>query len=108
MPEDLSPDAFELLARLADRYYVDGQTQVEIAREFALSRPKVQRLLEQARLTHVVEIRIEAPPWLNLDLEAQLREAFRLSDAIVSPDGPAVTAGSGGEERSAIPRAPPR
>ena len=69
----------------ADRYYVDGQTQVEIAREFALSRPKVQRLLEQARSTHVVEIRIEAPPWLNLDLEAQLRDAFRLSDAIVSP-----------------------
>ena len=85
MPDDLSADTFELLARLADRYYVDGRTQVEIAREFALSRPKVQRLLEQARLTHVVEIRVEAPPWLHLDLEAQLREAFRLSDVIVSP-----------------------
>lgn len=85
MPEDLNSDEFELLARLAHRYYVDGRTQEEIGREFALSRPKVQRLLERARWTGVVDIRIEAPPWLNLDLEAQLREAFRLSDVIVSP-----------------------
>ena len=48
-PEDLSHDEFELLARIAHRYYVDGRTQEEIAREFGLSRPKVQRLLERAR-----------------------------------------------------------
>lgn len=85
MPDDLRQDEFELLARIAHRYYADGRTQEEVAREFGLSRPKVQRLLERARWTGVVDIHIEAPPWLHLDLEARLREAFRLTDAIVSP-----------------------
>jgi DNA-binding transcriptional regulator LsrR (DeoR family) len=84
-PHDLSPEDFERLARIAHRYYVDGRTQEEIGREFGLSRPKVQRLLEQARWSAVVEIRIATPPWLNLDLEARLREEFRLADAIVAP-----------------------
>ena len=84
-PEDLSSEDFERLARIAHRYYVDGRTQEEIGREFGLSRPKVQRLLERARWSGVVDIRIAAPPWLNLDLETRLREEFRLADAIVAP-----------------------
>lgn len=85
MPDDLDPVDFELLARIAHRYYVDGRTQEEIGREYGLSRPKVQRLLERARWSGVVDIHIEAPPWLQLDLEGQLREAFNLADAIVAP-----------------------
>ena len=49
MAEELSWDDHELLARIAHRSYVDGRTQEEIAHEFGLSRPKVQRLLERAR-----------------------------------------------------------
>jgi len=84
-PEDLSSEDFERLARIAHRYYADGRTQEEIAREFSLSRPKVQRLLERARWSGVVDIRIATPPWLNLDLESRLRAEFRLADAIVAP-----------------------
>jgi DNA-binding transcriptional regulator LsrR (DeoR family) len=84
-PEDLSAEDFERLARIAHRYYVDERTQEEIAREFSLSRPKVQRLLERARWSGVVDIRIATPPWLNLELETRLRETFRLADAIVAP-----------------------
>jgi DNA-binding transcriptional regulator LsrR (DeoR family) len=84
-PQDLSSEDFEQLARIAHRYYVDGRTQEEIGREFGLSRPKIQRLLERARWSGVVDIRIAAPPWLNLDLETRLREGFRLADAIVAP-----------------------
>ena len=74
-----------LLARIAHRYYMDGQTQEEIAREFALSRPRVQRLLARARREGVVEIRIKVPADLNLQLEQALRSTFGLTDAIVSP-----------------------
>lgn len=88
MPDALSPSEYELLSRLAHRYYVDGRTQVEIAGEFGLSRPKAQRLLERARATGVVDIRIVAPPWLNLDLETQVRRAFRLTDVIISQARP--------------------
>lgn len=85
MPEELDWDEHELLARIAHRSYVDGRTQEEIGEELGLSRPKVQRLLERARTSGVVEFHIEAPPGLNLDLEARLKAAFELTDAIVGP-----------------------
>lgn len=85
MTEDLRQDNYELLARIAHRYYMDDRTQEEIAREFALSRPKVQRLLDQARKAGIVDIRIQAPSWLHLELEDALRDGFGLTDAIVSP-----------------------
>jgi DNA-binding transcriptional regulator LsrR (DeoR family) len=86
--EDLRPDEYEQLARIARRYYIDEQTQDTIAREFGLSRPKVQRLLRRARTSGVVDIQIQAPPWLDLQLEGELRAAFHLGDAIVSPSRP--------------------
>lgn len=85
MTEQLDRDEFELLARIAHRYHVDGLTQEAIARERGLSRPAVQRLLERARTRGVVDIHVEAPPWLHLDLEAQLTRTFGLDAAVVSP-----------------------
>jgi DNA-binding transcriptional regulator LsrR (DeoR family) len=88
VPEELTWDDRELLARIAHRSYIDGRTQEEIAGEFGLSRPKVQRLLERARQVGVVDIHIEAPPGLNLGLERRLIETFQLADAIVAPSRP--------------------
>lgn len=78
----------ELLARIAYRFYMADRTQEELARDFHMSRSKVQRLLKRARQTGIVDTRIIAPPGLNLALESRLRAAFRLEDAIVTPDQP--------------------
>ncbi len=88
MVGELSREEHELLARIAHRSYVDRRTQAEIAAEFGLSRPKVQRLLDRARSTGVVEIHIEVPKGLDLDLEARLVATFGLSQAIVAPGSP--------------------
>lgn len=96
LPDELSWDEHELLARIAHRWYLDGRTQGAIAEEFGLSRPKVQRLLERARSAGVVEIHVEPPPGIALDLEGLLLEAFPLTEAIVSShrgDPDAVRAG---------------
>ena len=101
MPEDLTWDEHELLARLARRSYLDGRTQSEIATEFGLSRPKVQRLLDRARSTGVVDIHIQGPLGLDLDLEAKLVATFGLTDAIVSPAHLADDSQRGAVARSA-------
>ena len=96
MPDELSWDEHELLARIAHRWYLDGRTQGAIADEFGLSRPKVQRLLERARSTGVVEIHVEPPLGVDLDLEGLLLESFALGEAIVSsrrPDAESQRAG---------------
>jgi DNA-binding transcriptional regulator LsrR (DeoR family) len=96
---DLDRDEHELLARLARRWYVDRRTQSEIAAEFGLSRPKVQRLLDRARATGVVEVHIEVPLGLDLDLEQRFVEAFGLRAAIVSP-----SVSDADEQRSLVAR----
>ena len=109
-PDDLGPDDYELLARLASGYYDDGLTQAGLAREFGLSRQKVQRMLDRARETGVVEIRISAPPWLQLDLERRVRDRFGLTEAIVAAGPPRSRrpARGGRARRGPLPRAPPR
>ncbi|MEO8511489.1 MAG: sugar-binding transcriptional regulator [Chloroflexota bacterium] len=99
MPEELSRDEHELLARIARRSYFDGRTQGEIAGEFGLSRPKVQRLLERARSTGVVDIHIEAPPGVDIGLEGRLVELFGLERALISGRG-----GEAGSPRAAVAR----
>jgi DNA-binding transcriptional regulator LsrR (DeoR family) len=84
VPDELTWDEHELLARIAHRWYVDGRTQDAIGRELGLSRPKVQRLLERARATGVVEIHVEPPVGIALDLEGGLLRTFALTDAVVS------------------------
>jgi DNA-binding transcriptional regulator LsrR (DeoR family) len=81
---DLTWDEHELLARVAHRWYIDGRTQDEIARDFGLSRPKVQRLLERARAAGVVEIHVQPPMGVAVELEGQLLRTFGLRDASVS------------------------
>ncbi len=86
--DDLDRDEFEILARLAIGYYEHGLTQETLARQFGLSRPKVQRLLDRARVMGVVDIRISTPPWLHVDLENAVREAYGLVEVIVAPARP--------------------
>jgi DNA-binding transcriptional regulator LsrR (DeoR family) len=78
----------ELLVRVAYRYFIDGHAQAEIGRELGLSRPKVQRLLDRARETGVVEIRIVGAFAAAAALEARLHDTFRLTDAIVTQADP--------------------
>ena len=41
-------------------------------------------MLDRARTTGVVDIRIAAPPWVQLDLERRVRERFGLTEVIVA------------------------
>lgn len=76
------------LTELAKFYYVDGQTQEELAHRFAISRIKVGRLLKRAVKEGVVEIRVRLrhPPEETEALECELIERFGIKRAIISVD----------------------
>ena len=76
---------FELLARIASKYYLDEMTQGGIAAEFHLTRQKVQRLLHEARELRIVEIHVYAAPELHLELEKKLKGTFGLQQVLVAP-----------------------
>ena len=60
----------ELLAEIASMYYEQDLIQSEIARQVGLSRPKVSRLLKEARDLGVVKIVIDYPWRTDQDLES--------------------------------------
>lgn len=74
----------DALAEMADLYYNQQLTQIEIARRFDTTRFKVAKLLQDARDEQVVEIRVNFSNERNAALERELMEAFPLRCAIVA------------------------
>jgi DNA-binding transcriptional regulator LsrR (DeoR family) len=78
------PAQLVLTASVARRYYLDGRSKIEIAEEFALSRFKVARLLEDARASGLVRIEIGHPGVVDVELSGRLMETLGLRHCVVT------------------------
>jgi DNA-binding transcriptional regulator LsrR (DeoR family) len=74
----------QMMLQAARFYYEDGLTQQQVADELGVSRPKVSRLLTQARAEGVVRIAIVDPFTTFEEIEARLVETFGLRQAVVA------------------------
>jgi DNA-binding transcriptional regulator LsrR (DeoR family) len=72
--------------RIAWMYYVEGLTQNEIADHLGIGRVTVVRNINEAIKRHEVKIRIEGQIAECVEIEAQLKAAFNLKDAVVVPE----------------------
>jgi DNA-binding transcriptional regulator LsrR (DeoR family) len=73
----------EILLDLATRFYIAGQSQVEIARALGLDASTVSRYLKRARDEGIVRVEIHRPRSLHGDLALELATAFGLKKAVV-------------------------
>ncbi len=77
----------DTLTRAAWWYYVDGWTQEAIAERMHVSRATVVRMLQRARQTGIVEIRVHGDRLADIRRESELASRFGLQEAIVvAPD----------------------
>jgi len=76
----------ELMTRVASQYYLEGMTQEAVARSLRLSRPKVGRLLDRARIAGIVEITVHVHPDIGLQVEAALVSEFGLDQVLLVND----------------------
>jgi DNA-binding transcriptional regulator LsrR (DeoR family) len=85
-----SPRSSELIlmARAARRYYVDDRSKTDIADELGISRFRVARLIEAARRSGMVSIRIEPPAGIDAEMSIELKRRYDLEQAVVvdTPD----------------------
>lgn len=72
-----------LALRAAQMYYMQDQTMEAIARELAMSRSSVSRLLSHARDTGLVEIRVHSPLERGSLLERRIGERYRVTAHVV-------------------------
>jgi DNA-binding transcriptional regulator LsrR (DeoR family) len=80
---DRGPASQVLLASVARRYYLSGQSKVQIGADLGLSRFQVARMLERARATGLVRIEIDVPGSIDLDTSSRLQDAYGLRHAVV-------------------------
>ena len=73
-----------LLAKVAELYYLEDLTQLQIGQRLGLSRQKVQRLIRMAREKGVVQITIQPIRTTAAELERKLEERFGIQEAVVS------------------------
>jgi deoxyribonucleoside regulator len=71
------------LIDIATRFYLTGQSQIEIARSLGLDASTVSRYLKRARDEGIVRVEIQRPRSLHGDLALELAEGFNLKRAVV-------------------------
>lgn len=77
------PASLLLMASVARKHYVNGESKLAIAAETGMSRFKVARLLDQARSCGLVRIEIGYPGVIDVELSGQVQDTFGLSHAVV-------------------------
>ena len=87
MPAPRDPEMLLAAARL---YYLHGQSQAQIAQKLNTSRSNVSRMLTDAQRHGIVEIRINDPAGRVRELEAEVKQAFGLTEVRVARSDPAA------------------
>ena len=82
-PNTASARGMQLLV-VAQKYYINGASKSEIAKDLRISRFKVARLLEQAIEEGVVEIRLVPPVDVDLEMGRALEKKYALSSVVVA------------------------
>ena len=75
---------FRILLKVSQMYYQDNLTQQEIAENLRISRPKVSRVLQQAREQNVVQINIISSSDDFTELENKLEKKFNLKEVVIA------------------------
>ena len=83
-----SRNHIELILKVARMYYLENQTQIDIAKKIGYSRPTVSRLLSEARERGMVRIEIGHPLERLMHLEDALVKRFGLKCARVAQVNP--------------------
>ncbi len=73
----------QLLVKVSKLYYEEGLTQASIANRLRISRPKVSRLLSEARDMGIVQITVNSQEGGFEELERELEAATGLTDSVI-------------------------
>ena len=82
-PEKYSNQRSNLLAYVADMYYLNGLDQSAVAREVGVTRSMVSRMLTEARKRGIVEIKVNWPIHPDHELEEAIKSQYGIPSVLV-------------------------
>lgn len=92
MPRTRDSIDIRLISKISSMYYKQDYNQQEIADRLHLSRPKVSRMLKQAREQGIVQISIVTPNGNFVEQEHALEKKFGLKEVILVESDPDMSA----------------
>jgi deoxyribonucleoside regulator len=84
----ITEDQHNFIYKIALAYYQHGLTQQEIATRYAVSRPKISRLLQKARDEGIVNITLVPPVNRYVDVERRLEDKYQIDEVLTVPVEP--------------------
>ena len=84
MPREALEDGEGFVTEVCWRYYVNGQTQAEVAHDMGATRLRVNQAIQKAKSTGLVKIQIESPFITRLEIQQRLEQAG-VAKAVVVP-----------------------
>lgn len=91
MPRPKDPIDIRLLSKISSMYYDQNCNQQEIADRLHISRPKVSRMLKQAREQKIVQITVVTPNGNFVEMEHALEKKFGLKEVILVESDPGMS-----------------
>ncbi len=85
MPRDPLDDGEAFIAEVCWRYYINGQTQAEVARQMDVTRLRVNQAIQKAKALGMVNIRINSPFVTRLELQERLEQELGIERAVIVP-----------------------
>ena len=76
-------DRINLLADVAEMYYIDGQNQEQIAKKVGVTRSMISRMLTEAKELGLITIHINRPLNINHSLSELIRTKYNLQQALI-------------------------
>ena len=76
-------DTRETYSKVATLFYIGGQSHVEIAKMFDISRFKVARVLKRCRDLNIIEFRINSKPCYYENMEAEIEKLLKIKKCII-------------------------
>ncbi|MBN2043548.1 MAG: sugar-binding transcriptional regulator [Anaerolineales bacterium] len=83
MARKLTEDRDNLLADVAEMYFVEGMNQSEISKQIGVTRSMVSRMLTEARSKEIVKIQIDRRFEFDHKIQAEITRRFALEDAVI-------------------------
>jgi len=84
MPRTSDAVDLRLLSKVCLLYYNHGFKQQEIADRFQVSRPKVSRMLKQAKDEGIIKFSVQYPEGNHVELESKLEQKFGLKEVLIT------------------------
>ncbi|SPF80649.1 sugar-binding transcriptional regulator [Pseudoprimorskyibacter insulae] len=85
MAREQIEDSVTFITEVCWHYYMNGNTQAEVARMMGVTRLRVNQAIQKAKALGLVHVQIDSPFTTRMELQQELQKVYGIEKALVAP-----------------------